>query len=114
MVSVFERWEGKKSPIVLADTRDSVVPVDLWLWSVAPDPKEVELAKERIENTGVNAYLILNGSKQKGLFGRDILTAVPWEEQQAQAILMGMPLVTLVPPFAQHFQPIVEVVKKCT
>lgn len=113
VVPVFERWEDKKYPIVLVDTRDAVIPVDRWLWCVAPDVKEVTLAKERIETSGLNASLIINGSKQKSLFG-DVLAAIPWEEQQTQAILMGMPLVTLVPPFAHHFQPIVEVIKKCT
>ncbi len=109
-VPVFERWIGKNPGIVMVDNRDPVILVDLWIYTVPPDPKEAELARERIENTGVNAHLVVNGSKQKRLFGEGILTAIPWEEQQAQAILMGLPLVLLAPPFAAYFQPVLEVI----
>lgn len=111
-VVVFERWEGKKVPVVIVDNRDPVIPIDIWFWTLPPDPKDVELARERLDNTGANAFLVLNGIRQKGLFGERILTSIPWEEQQAQAILMGMPLVALVPPFSSYFKPLLEVVSR--
>lgn len=111
-VSVFERWEGKKFPTVIVDNRDPVSPIDMWFWILPPDPTEVELARERLDNTGAHAYLVLNGTRQKGLFGERVLTSIPWEEQQAQAILIGMPLVALVPPFATHFRSLVEVIAR--
>ena len=112
VVSVFERWEGKKYPAVIVDNRDPVIAIDLWFWILPPDPKEVELTRERLDNTGANAHLVLNGARQKALFGERILTAIPWEEQQAQAILMGMPLVALVPSFATYFGPLREVIAR--
>ena len=109
---MFERWEGKQHPVIIVDNRDSVTSINMWLWILPPDPVEVELARERLDNTGANAHLVLNGARQTGLFGERILAAIPWEEQQAQAILMGMPLVALVPSFATYFGPLKEVIAR--
>lgn len=117
-IRILETMEAAQgAPVLVMDHEENEAFPDLSFYAVPPDPSLVLDIQRAVAQAERPTHLVLNGySKQAtwGVFAPEFapLAVIPWDMRQASAILLGSPLAVRDPGFAQHFAPLIEVIRR--